>query len=159
MKEPLLETTEAEDQKPKFDAFPKKKKEFWRKEALDLRKCFVVLLPYHVLVLFLCDIYAYHFEVMSILADLGFIWLDYFNYMTLHKGYCMLEIFGMFVNSVVALSHVQRIILTYHEQSTLTKVCFFLQFFVFNIIALYVTLKRLLAHTEAQMEERKRQEL
>jgi hypothetical protein len=68
------------------------------------------MLPIHVIMLILCDIFAYKVEVMSIVADIGFIWLDYFNYITLHKVFCLLEIFGLLLNTLVAMSHIQRIV-------------------------------------------------
>jgi len=69
------------DIKQKF--FPEKK-EFWRKEALLLRLCFQVMLPFHVW-LALVDIIIYHGEILLLMIDLAFIYINYYNHQTLSK--------------------------------------------------------------------------
>ena len=76
-KDSLKKNKEEEIKSKRFKIFPCTKKEFWRKEPLDLRKCFKTLIPFHVFIIIFFDMWAYHFEIMSIIADVGFLYLDY----------------------------------------------------------------------------------
>ena len=103
-KESLLANSENEDQEIKvnakdesfsFNPFPRKAKLFKRKESVALRQCFLVMFFSHILIICVCDIYAYSFEVISFVTDLVFLWADYYNYMTLDKPTCLAQILAM----------------------------------------------------------------
>ena len=64
------------------------------------------------------------------------------------------------INTLVAMSHIQRIFFSHYSDKPLgTKICFILHFFVFNIFALVVTGKRLKAHIQKQAEIKQEAEL
>ena len=86
-----------------FKLIPDKKKNFWRPEALALRKCFIIMLPFHALFI-VTDIFIYEVHVFAILMDSLLLWLDFFNYMTLNKIFVGVEIGAHFLISVIALS-------------------------------------------------------
>lgn len=59
----------------------------------------------HLAFLFLADIYAYNIEIMLIIADIGLIWLDYYNFMTLKKITVILGCFLQGFIVIVSFSH------------------------------------------------------
>ena len=67
-----------------FKYMPQEKKVFKKKEALKLRSTFKTLMPVHGLLL-LTDFYIYEFEISAIVFDLIFLWMSFYNYMTLNK--------------------------------------------------------------------------
>lgn len=75
-----------------FKFCPLKKKYFWRPEAVALRKLLIIMMIAHIFLLVFCDLYAYNFEVIGIIVDTLLIWLNYVNYMTLHKLFCIAHI-------------------------------------------------------------------
>jgi hypothetical protein len=73
-----------------FSFCPLKRKEFWRPEAAELRKMFLMMLPAHIFLLIFCDFCVYQYAVLGILVDLVFIWLSFLNYMTLNKMFVII---------------------------------------------------------------------
>lgn len=69
------------------------------------------MLPIHVALLVVCDIYIYEFEILSFIINLCLIWFDFYNYMTLNKITIMGEIGLLLLTSLMALSHIQRVFL------------------------------------------------
>lgn len=67
-----------------FVAIPQVKKKFWRKEALDLRKILLVMMPIHFIFV-LTDIYVFDFEISAMIFDGIYLWMSFYNYMTLNK--------------------------------------------------------------------------
>ena len=86
-----------------FKLIPDKKKNFWRPEAMALRKCFVIMLPVHAMFI-VSDIFIYEVHVFAILVDSFLLWLDFFNYMTLNKIFVGVELGAHVLVSVIALS-------------------------------------------------------
>ena len=76
-----------------------------------MRKCFTVMLPIHVIMLLLLDIWIYQVEIMSMVIDIVLIWLDFHNYMTLNKITIGFEVIVLLMTSIIALSHVQRVLM------------------------------------------------
>jgi len=74
--------------RPSFKIIPKKKKHFWRPEALRLRSLFTPFFPFHFVFL-IGDIFFYELEVLPIFYDVFLSWLCFFNYMTLNKVTCL----------------------------------------------------------------------
>jgi len=70
-----------------FVYLPTQREEFWRDEALQLRKCFIILGPIHTILIFL-DIFVHDWNIFWLLTDILFAWFCYYNYMTLNKVTC-----------------------------------------------------------------------
>ena len=92
-----------------FVYVPTEKKKFWRKEALELRKVFKIMIPIHVFFLMIVDIYIYHWEIPIMITDFLMIWLNFINYMTLNKITCGMESMCYFAIILVALTHIKRV--------------------------------------------------
>jgi len=91
--------------RPSFKVIPKKKKHFWRPEALKLRSLFTPFFTFHF-AFFLGDIILYEVEVLPILYDLLLSWLCFYNYMTLNKVTCIVQI-GVLISYLLgALTHI-----------------------------------------------------
>ena len=99
----------------------------------------------HIIVIIYCDIISYKMEVLPLAADMFFAYLDYLNYLRVDKFFIMLECLGMLLCSVIAISHVQRML----EQGveSRTWIAFFLHFLIFNPLASLLTLNQLKKHT------------
>ena len=54
------------------------------------------MLPIHFLFIWLCDVYAYRIDICNLLLDIVFVWLDYYNYMTVDKLTCIVHVVLMF---------------------------------------------------------------
>ena len=87
---------------------PKEKKEFVSEEAVRLRKVFVFMGPIHFCLIF-ADIFAYDVEVMALLADIFFVWLNFFNYMSLNKLFVGTQLAFYLILFFVSLTHFQRV--------------------------------------------------
>ena len=85
---------------------PKEQKEFWRPEALKLRKMFPVTGVIHALFV-IFDIAVYG-EILLILVDIGLVWLDFYNYMILNKICVSIEIVIHVLVTLVSITHIQR---------------------------------------------------
>ena len=136
---------------------PKNKKEFWRPEALALRRQFIIMLPFEVFLLIYCDIYIYTFYILSIIFDSLLIWLCFFNYMTLNKFFCIGHVFIIFMQPLMAISRVQDILISSHSWTY--TLCFLAQFFIVYPLFLFFTGKALKDHMVQQKEFREEQEM
>ena len=97
-----------------FNYVPTTKKNFWRKEALDLREVFKVMIPVHI-VLFFVDIYVYHLEIAIMIVDFLMVWLNFINYMTLNKVTCIIECVIYLLTWLVAFTHLKRVLMEQEE--------------------------------------------
>jgi hypothetical protein len=87
---------------------PDEKKHFWRPEALALRQAHGVLFVAHVCFL-ITDCWIYAFEISAIIFDLAFLWLNFYNYMTLNKIVIGIQL-GLYALAVlIALTHFKRV--------------------------------------------------
>ena len=68
-----------------FSFCPRKRKEFWRPEAIELRKMFLIMLPGHLFLLAFCDFFVYQYAILGTIVDCVLTWLSFLNYMTLNK--------------------------------------------------------------------------
>lgn len=119
-------------------------KVFKRHEALDLRKCFKIMMPFHLFIIVFCDIYAYEVEILSLIADSILLWLDYYNFMILDKPFCIAECVGILMTTLIALTHIERGFK--NEASWISILAFVFHFLVFNPAAAILTLKRFKLH-------------
>ena len=108
MNDPDQESTQLPS-KNESKLFPKKPKTFKKKEAVSLRRLFLIMFPCRLLIIIGCDIMAYKFEIMSLIIDIILLFLDYNNYMRLDKVFILCECLCMLLTSLIALSHIQRI--------------------------------------------------
>jgi len=60
--------------------------------------------PIHFGLVFV-DIFAYKVEVVVLLADLAFLWFNFYNYMTLNKLIIGIHLALLVLLAVVAISH------------------------------------------------------
>ena len=88
-----------------FVALPTSKKQFWREEAKHLRKLFTYFLPMHLCLLFFIDYKVYGLEIMVIIIDIYFVWMNFYNYMTLNKITISIQAGSLLMFSMVALTH------------------------------------------------------
>ena len=94
--------------------WPERKKKFWREEALTLRSRYRKMFITHLLQLVFCEMYAYGFEVVGIAFNLLLLWLDFVNYQTLYKLSCFLEVGLLYLSTLVAFTHIQRVVTAEH---------------------------------------------
>ena len=92
----------------------------------------------------LSDIFIYDFEVLILITDLLFLWLDFYNFMIINKVVILVEVIGHLMVSMVALSHIQRGL--ENGATKLIVIVFILQFFALYPIFVIVTGRRLKAH-------------
>ena len=52
-------------------------------------------MPLHIVIIVLCDMIAYKFEIMSLVADVVFTYFDYLNYLRVDKFWILGECVGM----------------------------------------------------------------
>merc|ERR1712086_597457 len=92
----------------------------------------------------LSDIFIYDLEILILIADLLFLWLDFYNFMILNKIVILVEIIGHVMVSMVALSHIQRGL--ENGSTKLIVIVFILQFFALYPIFVIVAGRRLKVH-------------
>ena len=129
-----------------FKFIPDQKK-FWRPEALALRKMLMYMMPVHMFVLLIIDIFVYSFELFAIIMEVILLWLTFYGYMTLNKVTTGAYVGLLLMSSVVALTHSQRILLS-ESTSIFMIVAFIIQYFVIYPVAASLIAKRLKAHYE-----------
>ena len=135
-----------------FNYVPTEKKHFWRKEALDLRQVYKVMIPIHVFFFFV-DIYVYHLEISIMVVDFLMAWLNFINYMTLNKITCIMEATFYLMTCLIAFTHIKRVLM---EQEEWLPVFFYAaQFWIIYPAALFCGLKRLFYHWMKQDEVRR----
>jgi len=78
----------------KFSFFPKVAKKIRNKEGLELRTHFKIMMCIHVMMLML-EIFFYNLLLTMVLTELFYIWMCYYNYMTLNK--CPMITYVIFV--------------------------------------------------------------
>jgi hypothetical protein len=100
-------------------------------------------MPIH-LALIGVDIYIYDIQILSIFINFIFIWLDFYNYMTLYKVTIIIEIVCLILTTLIAISHFQRLILENFDW--IVFLTYFIHFGFINIIAAVVIFKRLKLH-------------
>ena len=88
-----------------FMYFPKQKKHFWRPEALALRKAFILALPFFALFIAV-NLVFFQLEILALLFDLTFLWLSFYNYMTLHKITTIAQLILLILAFLLSLSHI-----------------------------------------------------
>ena len=93
-------------------------KNFKRPEAVALRKALGVMMPVHLIFLF-SDFYFYDFELFAIIFDIIFIWLNFYNYMTLNKIVTLIEIAVYVLAVIIALTHLTRVLFDISEWTPL----------------------------------------
>lgn len=126
-----------------FNYVPTTKKQFWRKEALDLRKVFQIMIPVHIVLIFV-DIYVYHWELAIMIFDFFMIWLNFINYMTLNKITCIMECVFYLITILVGFTHIKRVLM---EQEEWLPVFFYaITFWIIYPYALFAGGKRLFDH-------------
>lgn len=126
-----------------FIAFPGTQKHFWRDEAVSLRRCFIVLLPLHLGLIF-SDVVVYNIEVMAIVMDTLLTWLCYLNFMTLNKITIGMQMVVYLITILMALSHIKRVLLD--VPAWLPIIFYFVQYFFFYPLAIAMISKKLKAH-------------
>jgi len=128
-----------------FKMIPTERKQFWRPEALSLREVFPVMAGLHIFFI-LSDIFIYNLEILILIADILFLWLDFYNFMIINKVVILIEIIGHLMVSVVALSHIQRGL--ENGATKLIVIVFVFQFFAMYPIFVIITGRRLKLHHE-----------
>jgi hypothetical protein len=136
---------EDKEKKDKIIWFPRETKHFWRKEALDLRKCFKFAGPPHLIFLFF-DIYMYEFEIPAIIFDVVMIYANFYNFRTMTKATIGAECVAYLIGTFVSLTHLKRVL--YEAEWWLTTICFFVQFIFFYPLAAATIGKKLRDHHE-----------
>lgn len=128
-----------------FTVFPGQKKHFWREEALKLRKTHLALIPFHV-VAFFVDFIIYDYEIFSILFEMLFIWMNYYNYMTLNKLIIGAEVLTYALCFVISLTHAKRVL---YDINTWTPMWFFMvHYWIIYPLAGITVGRRLRSHFE-----------
>lgn len=148
-----------EDQEPQVslrdkmaEFFPSEKRKFWRSEAVELRKCFTVLLPIHVL-LVLSDVFVFNFEIAAVLFDLLFVWFSYYNYMLLKKLYVGIQAGLYLVGTLIAMSHLKRVLTD--VETWAPTIVYFVQYYMLYPFSAAIIAKRLQVHYNQQKELKK----
>ena len=54
----------------------------------------------------LSDIFVYDLEVLILIADVLFLWLDFYNFMLVNKVVILVEVIAHIMVCTVALSHI-----------------------------------------------------
>ena len=126
-----------------FVALPKSKKVFWRPEAVNLRRCFIILMPIHFSLLF-SDVLIYNIEIMAIVVDAILTWMSYLNFMTLNKITIGMQCAVYLIGFLMALSHIKRVLLD--VPTWLPIIFYFAQYFFLYPLAIAMIAKRLRAH-------------
>lgn len=91
-----------------FVYIPEEKKHFWREEALKLRQGHAVLACFH-LVFILTDFFIYDIEISAIVFDVIFLWLNFYNYMTLNKIVIGIQVALYALAVLIAMTHIKRV--------------------------------------------------
>jgi len=125
-----------------FVYIPTQKKLFWREEALSLRKSFVYLVIWHFIFLF-TDFYVYDAEIMPIVFELVFIWLCFYNYMTLNKIVVGAHLILYMLAMILAFSHTERVI---RDSDSTELTVFLLQYDMVYAWAIFYIGKKYKAH-------------
>jgi hypothetical protein len=68
-----------------------------------MRWCFVLLAPFHLVCLLYIDVYMYNFEIAAIIMDMAFLWMDYFNFMTMNKLIMCFQVGAMGATCLIAI--------------------------------------------------------
>ena len=76
------------------------------------------MMPVH-LVFLVTDIFVYDFELFAILFDVVFLWLNFYNYMTLNKITVIIELVAYALAVVIALTHLTRVMFDQPEWTPL----------------------------------------
>lgn len=126
-----------------FAPVPKKKKKFWRPEAVALRRLFPVLGFFHLLFL-ISDIFIFG-EVLMIIIDSLLLWFDFYNFMVMNKICIGIEAIIHLLIPLVALTHIQRGLQDPDTTKTMMLI-FIAQMFVCYPIFLLQLGKKLNAH-------------
>jgi hypothetical protein len=95
--------------------------------------------------------HVYHFEVFTIVFNILLLWLDFVNYMTLNKLSCFLQIGLLYLSTLIAISHAQRVFVREPVNGVLIF-CYVLQFFITNPMQATGNLRALRAHCAKQSE-------
>jgi len=90
---------------------PTSKKQFWRPEALRLRKVHGWMIFVHLAFLLFIDNYFYGFELMTYIWDFILVWFNFYNYMTLNKLIVGAQVVVQIMGTFIALTHFQRVFL------------------------------------------------
>ena len=110
-----------------FVVIPKEKKVFHSPEATALRKMTQILIPVHIFLLF-TDIFIYDFEISSIIFDVIFLWLNFYNFMTINKIVLGIEVLLYGIAVLIALTHMKRVM--FEVDSISPKLMYFTQYLV-----------------------------
>ena len=105
------------------------------------------MMPVHMFVLLIIDIFVYSFELFAIIMEVILLWLAFYGYMTLNKVTTGAYVGLLLMSSVVALTHSQRILLS-ESTSIFMIVAYIIQYFVIYPVAASLIAKRLKAHYE-----------
>ena len=108
------------------------------------------MIPAHIFLLLFCDIYAYDLEIFSLLADIIFLYLDFYNMQLLDKPVVMAQLVTMIMTSLIAFTHAQRGFQPNVEWITIFA--YILQFVIFNPLAIILTLRKFKDHVQKQQE-------
>ena len=129
-----------------FSYLPGQKRKFWREEALALRRCFQLLMPVHFGLLFV-DWIIYDIEYFSIFLDVVFLWLSFYNFMTLNKIMMIAQIGIYLLAVVISISHLKRIFMDpgWHIP------VFLLQYLILYPASAAILLRKFKAHYNRQM--------
>jgi len=92
----------------------------------------------------LSDIFVYDLEVLILIADVLFLWLDFYNFMLVNKVVILVEVIAHIMVCTVALSHIQRGL--ENGATKLIVVIFIMQFFMLYPIFIVITGRRLKVH-------------
>ena len=87
------------------------------------------------------------------MLDLLFVWFSYYNYMVLRKLYVGIQAGLYLVGSVIALSHLKRVLTD--VDTWLPTILYFLQFYLFYPLSAAIIAKRLQVHYNQQKELKK----
>jgi len=94
-------------------------------------------MPMHALFI-LTDIYIYEIEIGAIIFDALFLWMSFYNYMTLNKIICGIQAAFYAVAMLVALTHLKRIITEIDTWGPF--ILYFLQYlFSYPVFALWIS--------------------
>ena len=87
---------------------------------------------------------------MSLIIDITLIWLDFHNFMTLNKMTCTMEVLLLCLTTLMALSHLQRVIISDFDWLSISV--YLIHFFLINPVCFLNTAKKLGAHIQKQEE-------